>query len=654
MPFEPRILIIDDEPQMCESLRVFLEGYGYEVRTASDGKKGIECLADDLFSLVITDMVMPDTDGLAIMDYIKANCPDTLVIVMTGHASVQSAIDALRKGAYDYLEKPFEPDKLNAIVQRAMGRARLQLQLKESEDALRRSEEKYREVVESSLVGIYIRQGDTIKFVNNTFAKMFGYTREELLHTDFWKLVHPDDIEMVRERGMKRLEGEPAPSQYESRGIKKKGETIWVNRRNIRIEHEGQPAILGNIVDITERKQMEEQLLQSEKLRAMGEMASGIAHDFNNILAAILGNTHLLLTTVQEPETLKRLKNIEIASYDASHTVKRLQSFTRVRKDDSDFERIDTLKLIDDVIAITKPKWKDQRQEKGINVDLVSDIKEVPPVAGHPSEIREVLTNLFFNALDAMPYGGTLTIGTRHICEWTDSDPEKEGIVEITVSDTGCGMSPEIRKRIFDPFFTTKDVNSSGLGLSVSYGIITRHGGEILVESKQGKGTTFIIRLPVALDARERVEKKFETAKCMKRARILVIEDDIMVSDVLEEMLSSVGHDVITAPNGREGIERFKNSRFDMVFTDLGMPEMSGWDVARFIKDTAPNMPIAMITGWGAEFDQKQLRDAGIDLVVAKPFSIDHIVHLVDKATELKEAAAESNTPLAYYSTGLV
>lgn len=640
MPFEPRILIIDDEPKMCESLRVLLEGYGYEVRTASEGQKGLECLANDLFSLVITDIVMPDTDGLAIMDYIKANCPDTLVIVMTGHVSVQSAIGALRKGAYDYLEKPFEPDKLKAIVHRAMGRVRLQLQLKESEDALRRSEEKYREVVESSLVGIYIRQGDTITFVNSTFAKIFGYTREELLQTDFWRLVHPDDIEMVRERGIKRLEGEPVPSEYEARGIKKNGETIWVNRRNIRIEHEGKPAILGNIVDITERKQMEEQLLQSEKLRAMGEMASGIAHDFNNILAAILGNTHLLLTTVQEPEFRKRLKNIEIAAHDASHTVKRLQSFTRVRKDNRDFERIDILELIDDVIDITKPKWKDQRQEKGITIDLVSDVKEVPPVAGHPSEIREVLTNLFFNALDAMPDGGTLTIRTRHICEWTDSDPEKEGIVEITVSDTGCGMSPEVRKRIFDPFFTTKDVNSSGLGLSVSYGIIIRHGGEILVESKEGKGTTFIIRLPVSLDARERAEKKIEMAKCLKKARILVIEDDMMVSDVLEEMLSSVGHDVITAPNGREGIEQFKKSRFDMVFTDLGMPEMSGWDVARFIKDTKPNVPIAMITGWGAEFDQRQLRDAGVDLVVAKPFSIDRIVHLVDKATELRAAAA--------------
>ncbi len=635
MSFEPRILIIDDEPQICKSLRKLLEGYGYEAHTASAGKRGIECLANNVFSLVITDIVMPDTDGLTIMDYIKANCPDTLVIVMTGHVSVQSAIDALRKGAYDYLIKPFDPDKLETIVQRAVNQVRLKLQLKESEEALRRSEEKYREVVENSLVGIYIRQNDTIKFVNNTFAKIFGYAREELSGTEFWKLVHHDDIEMVRELGIKRLNGESAPSQYEARGITKNGETIWVNRRNIRIVHEGKPAILGNIVDVTERKQMEDQLLQSEKLRAMGEMASGIAHDFNNVLAAILGNTHLLLTTVKDADFRRRLKNIEIAANDASQTVKRLQAFTRVRKDDRDFERIDILKLVDDVTNITKPRWKDQRQEKGITVDLVTDLKRLPPVAGLPSEIREVLTNLIFNALDAMPDGGTLTIGTRHICEWTDSDPEKEGFAEIAVSDTGCGMSPEVRKRIFDPFFTTKDINSSGLGLSVSYGIISRHGGEILVESKQGEGTTFIIRLPVTLEAREKMEKKIEMKKCIKKARILVIEDDIMVSGVLEEMLSSVGHDVITASNGRQGVEQFKNSRFDMVFTDLGMPEMSGWDVARFIKNVKPDVPIAMITGWGAEFDQKQLKDAGIDLVVAKPFSMDHIVSLVGEATEI-------------------
>ena len=635
MPLETRILIIDDEPRICESLRVLLEGCGYEVHTAFGGEKGIKYLAGHKFALVITDIVMPDTDGLAIMDYIQSHCPDTLVIVMTGYVSVQSAIDALRKGAYDYLIKPFDLGKLETIVQRAMDQVRLKIQLKESEEALYKSEEKYRQLVQNSLVGIYIRQGDTIEFVNNTFAKIFGYTCEELVGTDFWMLVHPEDRQKAKEIGRKQLRGEPVSRQEEVRGTKKTGETIWVNISNICIEHEGRPAILGNIVDITEHKQMEEQLVQSEKLRAMGEMASGIAHDFNNVLATIIGNIQLLIPRMADPILHRRLKNIETAAYDASQTVKRLQDFTQIRKDDRNLQQIDILKLINDVIGITKPRWKDQSQEKGIAVEMVLNLKEVPPVAGHPSQITEALTNLVFNALDAMPKGGTLAIKTRHVHERPHTDSDNEGFVEIAVSDTGCGMSSKLRKRIFDPFFSTKGVDRSGLGLSVSYGIIRRHGGDILVKSKEGEGTTMTVKLPVSLQIGESVEEKNMLKGSPKRARILVIEDDMLVRTVLQEMLSSVGHNVITASDGKTGIQQFKEGGFDIVFTDLGMPEMSGWEVARIIKETNPEIPVVMITGWGEEFDQKQLKDAGVDLIVAKPFNMRRIVSLVGEAAGL-------------------
>jgi PAS domain S-box-containing protein len=631
----PKILVIDNESRICDSLKVLLEGQGYTVSTASGGKEGMESLSGGSFALVITDVVMPDTDGLAIMDYVKDKSPHTLVIVITEHVSVQSAVDSLRKGAFDYLTKPFDPEELAAIVKRATEQVCLKARLNVAEEALRRSEERYRVLVENSLVGIYIRQGDRIRYANNTFEKIFGYTREELLKCDFWSLVHPEDREMVRDMGIRRLKGKTLPYQYEARGIRKDGKTIWVSRRNVCIDHEGSPAILGNIVDITELKQIEEHLVRSEKLRAMGEMASGIAHDFNNVLSAIIGNTELLLSAVSDGKLCKRLNGIETAARDASHTVKRLQDFTRIRKDDTDFERIDIHRLVDDVISITRPRWKDQYQEKGIAIDLITDFKEVPPVAGHPFEVREVLTNLIFNALDAMPEGGRLGVGTRHVFEGTDSDEAKDGFVEIYFSDTGFGMSERIKKKIFDPFFTTKGVNSSGLGLSVSYGIITRHGGSILVETKEGEGARFIVRLPVSYAVKERAEEITEVRKDTGKARILVIEDDSMVIELLDEILTSGGHDVTCAQGGMEGVQRFKDEQFDMVFTDLGMPEMTGWDVARSVKDKNSQIPVALITGWGEEFDQSRLKDAGVDLIVAKPFTVDRILRLVDEAMDI-------------------
>ena len=203
--------------------------------------------------------------------------------------------------------------------------------------------------------------------------------------------------------------------------------------------------------------------------------------------------------------------------------------------------------------------------------------------------------------------------------------------------DTGIGMTEEVKKRIFDPFFTTKGVTNSGLGMSVSYGIIRRHGGEILIESEPGKGSTFIIHLPTGYGEEEKEEKVAIPPKESSPARILVIDDEESVRDILSRMLRSKGHQVMGASNGEEGIERFRSERFDLVFTDLGMPKMSGWEVGRAIKEMNPKVPIAMITGWGVELNREKMNESGIDLIVSKPFNFDQVIQLVSEAMELKE-----------------
>jgi GAF domain-containing protein/CheY-like chemotaxis protein len=381
---------------------------------------------------------------------------------------------------------------------------------------------------------------------------------------------------------------------------------------------------------LKELKQAQDQIIQTEKLRAMGEMASGVAHDFNNVLAVILGNIQLLLHQLNHlsPEEIReRLRIIERSSKDGAETVRRIQEFTGVRRD-KEFTPLSINEIIGEVISITQPRWKDQAQKRGIQIELISKLEEMPMILGNPSELREVLTNIIFNAVDAMPEGGKLTLSTYH---------RAEGWVEVRIADTGIGMTKEVKRKVFDPFFTTKGVTNSGLGMSVSYGIIKRHGGEILIESELGKGTTFILRLPLSYGEEASQKEVLKPVKEGRSARILVIDDEDSVRDILFQMLKAKGHQVVVASNGEEGIERFKNEKFDLVFTDLGMPKISGWEVGKAIKGMNPKVPIAMITGWGIELDREKMNESGIDLIASKPFNFEQVIQLVSEAMELKE-----------------
>ncbi|OGP86708.1 MAG: hypothetical protein A2156_04385 [Deltaproteobacteria bacterium RBG_16_48_10] len=381
---------------------------------------------------------------------------------------------------------------------------------------------------------------------------------------------------------------------------------------------------------LSELKQAQDQIIQTEKIKALGEMASGVAHDFNNVLAVILGNLQLLsyqLDHLSLEEIRDRLNAIEHSARDGAETVRRIQEFTGIRRD-KQFSAVSINELVNSVIVMTEPRWKDQAQRKGIQLELVTQFEEVPFILGIPSELREVLTNIIFNAIDAMPEGGRLALSTHHPAEdW----------VEVRISDTGIGMAEEVKRRIFDPFFTTKGVTNSGLGMSVSYGIVKRHGGEILVESEPGKGSTFAIHLPTGYPVEEQEAEEIKSPKEIPPARILVIEDDASVQDILSQMLRAKGHRVVLACNGEEGIERFKADQFDLVFTDLGMPKLSGWEVGKILKKLNPRVPIAMITGWGVEIHRDKLRESGIDIILPKPFNFEKITQLVSEVLEQRE-----------------
>jgi signal transduction histidine kinase/CheY-like chemotaxis protein len=400
---------------------------------------------------------------------------------------------------------------------------------------------------------------------------------------------------------------------------------------------------------ITEQERIREQFSQMEKLSALGELASGVAHDFNNTLSGILGRAQLLQRT-DDPEKLKRGLDIIIkTAEDGAKTVKRIQDFARQRRD-HDFELVSIDQILLDASEITRPRWKNCAEASNIHITLNLQIGSNGMVMGDDSELREVLVNMVFNAIDAMPEGGTLSLTTR---------TEGESVL-IRVVDTGVGMYPEVRSRIFDPFFTTKGKAGLGLGLAVSFGIIRRHGGNIEVDSHYGKGTEFRITLPLAKVAEKSV-KMVETEAVASsqtvpavvqsdersRTRLLVVDDESFVRELLGDILDGEQCDVYLAESGSEALSVFRESEFDGVFTDVGMPGMSGWELAREIRQINKDIPIAVITGWGEAVGSNEQKAAGVDWVVAKPFTADRIAELVCEVNQLNATRRPNFTTAA-------
>lgn len=358
-------------------------------------------------------------------------------------------------------------------------------------------------------------------------------------------------------------------------------------------------------------KAAQQQHVQQERLRALGQMASGVAHDFNNALVPILGFSDLLLLspeTLENPERARSyLQSIQTAASDAASVVARLREFYRSSSEQVEFTPVDLPKLITQAVALTRPRWRDQAQAGGATIELKTDLEPVPLIAGEEAALREVLTNLIFNAVDAMPQGGILTVRTR----------VSGSGARIEVSDTGTGMSEEVRGRCLEPFFSTKGERGTGLGLSMVFGIIQRHAGKLDIQSEPGRGTTFLITLPPHLAAHVEAVAKAEVRRGL---RVLVVDDEAPVRETLSATLAHDGHIVTLAKNGVEGLRQFMSADFDLVVTDRAMPGMSGDQMAASIKQIRPKTPIILLTGFGQFLEKERFPE--VDVLASKPVSV--------------------------------
>ncbi|HZE57428.1 MAG TPA: ATP-binding protein [Chthoniobacterales bacterium] len=376
---------------------------------------------------------------------------------------------------------------------------------------------------------------------------------------------------------------------------------------------------------LTELKATQQQVIQQERLSAIGQMASGIAHDFNNTLTPILGFAELLLENPRllenRAETRRCLEMLRTSAKDAASVVSRLREFYRPVETDEEFPLVDLAKIVQQAVSLTEPKWRRQTQATGLTVEVVAEAKASPFVAGQESALREVLTNLIFNAVDAMPQGGRISLETS---------VEEENAV-IRVRDNGAGMTESVRQRCLEPFFSTKGERGTGLGLSMVYGIIERHRGKLEIESAPGQGTTFIIRLPIADASAMQNPESSAQASAKSSLNVLIVDDEPRVLEVVSAYLRCDGHSVSTAASGREGLEKFRRNQFDLVVLDRVMPEMSGDQTARFIKQVNERIPVIMLTGFGALIEVSGSQPAAVDVVLNKPVTLDVLRKTIGK-----------------------
>jgi PAS domain S-box-containing protein len=495
---------------------------------------------------------------------------------------------------------------------------------------LRKAEAKAREhqsllmnILESARESIYALDPEGhFQWCNNATISATGYKSEQLIGHSFLDITFEADRETARENFERTLEGKP--QTYEARFFAYDGSLRYALFDTAPLVVEGYTTgVLGIARDVTEQKQERQRAAQADKLRALGQLASGVAHDFNNALTAILGRAQLMRRQIADESLVHNLDVIQTAAEDAAATVRRIQTFAR-QSPAKEFEPLDTSVLLRDAIEITRTRWENEARLRGLRYDVELNADCPYYVLGSASELREVYVNLIVNAVDAMPLGGRLAIS----CERVNDR------LLLRFTDTGLGMTEDVRERIFEPFYTTKGANGTGLGLAVSYGIIERHEGQINVVSELGHGTTFEIDLPAA-EQMDASESKTSTLYDAPSMNVLVIDDEDFVRETLADMLGMLGHKVTAVEGGRAALEKLAAADFELVFTDLSMPEMDGWEVAREIRRRfGIEMNVILVTGHGAGTPVAPGDEDLINGIIGKPFDFDQIAEMIAQITQ--------------------
>jgi DNA-binding response OmpR family regulator/anti-sigma regulatory factor (Ser/Thr protein kinase) len=670
-PLSP-ILIVEDSETQALKLRFLLEAEGWEVERATTAEEALEQLNRSLPSLIVADYHLPGLRGDELCQRLRMNIRtrDIPILVLTAEQDPESELAGLNSGADDYVSKSVPSEVLLLRVRgllrkgSASFRRASVLAIDDSPTyleylasvlsgegydvakdaggavALERLE---RDNFDCVVVDLVMPEMDGIEVCRRVVE--LGRHHVERLPPGVIMLTSSEDTrDMTRslEAGADDFVGKSCDTAVLKARIRALLRRRFLQEENQRIVEDlknreiatvrSQAAREAELNEALSRaneelRHSQETAVQHERLRALGQMASGIAHDVNNALAPV----SLYVGTLLEREpglSVRAREYLEImqrAIEDVAHTVGRMREFYRARGPELVLAPVDVNRIVRQVVDLTRARWSDMPQQRGTVIEARLDLaRNLGPASGIEAEMREALTNLVFNAVDAMPEGGTLTLSTR----------SSAAHIEIAVADTGSGMDEDTRSRCLEPFFTTKGERGTGLGLAMVYGVVRRHSGEIDIESSPGTGTT--VRLRFASTASAEIPIPEESQGPVAGLRLLVVDDDPMVSRTLHQILEFEGHQVATASGGEEAVNLFlpesdRRHSFDVVITDLGMPHVDGSRVAAAVKAGSPDTRVILLTGWGQKLTAEGNVPPEVDYVISKP----------PKLRELRNALAQ-------------
>jgi two-component system cell cycle sensor histidine kinase/response regulator CckA len=630
-----RILVVDDDRAYAEfvgELIRFGDGCsGAVVDTALSYAAALQALRAHAYDVALFDYMLDVKDGLELLRDARDEGIETPVVMLTGHGAEEVAVESMKAGAADYLNKAnLSPESILHAIRHALSLAATESNRRRAEEALRASEERFRALVEnSSDVLVMIDAAGRVTYTTPSADRHFGWERGDLIGQRAIDFLHADDIAMLTPRvaDSLRTPGEPVSAELRVRhadGTYRTIEGMAVNRLH-------EPAVAGIVVnarDVTERRLLEEQLRQVQKMEAVGRLAGGIAHDFNNLLTAILGYCNLLLEDLPPDNVMRSdLEEIRKAGDRAAALTRQLLAFSRRQ-----MLQPQTIELS----ALVAELDKMLRRLLGEDIDLVMALAaNLPAIKADPASIEQILINLAVNARDAMPAGGRLTIETTSVelhGAYLGVHPAVIAgrYVMLAVSDTGEGMDAATRARVFEPFFTTKGQGKgTGLGLATVYGLVKQSGGYIWVYSEPGHGTVFKVYLPPIEIAAGRETDPDDRTRSGSET-VLVVEDEDAVRALGSEVLRRHGYAVLEARDALEAlrvVERHQDL-IDLMVTDVVMPHMTGRDLADRIREARPSLKVLFMSGYTDHAVVYRELSAGVPFL-QKPFTPDTLARKV-------------------------
>lgn len=628
-----RVLHLEDNHLDAELVQAAIESEGYrcDVSRVDDRASFVDALNRGPYDLILADYTLPAFDGVSALSIVQQEIPDTPFIFVSGTIGEDLAIDCLKGGATDYILK-HRLGRLGPSIRRALVEAEERRERREAEEAIRNQAQ----LLDLANDSIIVRDlEDRITYWNQGAERLFGWTESDALGRFEYELlqtVFTRSAEEIRHAFVRDGHWEGELVQKKRDGSIITVESRWTLQRNT----DGSPhATLEISNDVTQRRRLEAQFLQAQKMESVGRLASGVAHDFNNLLTVIIGRSYLLMSRVDDDRMRKDLDLVQKTAERAAVLTRQLLAFSR---------RQPIIPRLLDLNELVANMDKMLRRLIGEDIDVLSEFApNLGKVKADPGQMEQVIMNLAVNARDAMPKGGKLTIETANID--LDSGYASHHLsvapgkyIMLAISDTGCGMDAETQNHIFEPFFTTKD-SGTGLGLSTVYGIVKQSGGNIWVYSELGVGTTFKVYLPRASDSTEPGQVAAEGSQISGGSEtILLVEDEQAVREIVRETLTSQGYTVLEAQHGPEAlrIAEKHTSRIHLLMTDVVMPAMHGPELADALCKIHSETKVLFMSGYTDSALTRHGVLEGKREFMQKPFTLGDLAKRVRGILDLK------------------